>query len=151
MPQYLAIAESVYRKVKEVELFSDDTIENLNHLMIFIRKEISGTVFKLKYNYINFEEALIKPLNECQVKIDISLIPHPDMEDEYILWLAGFIEKITEGGPKPPPPIKKFIPEFMSFKSELDFLNIPKEKVLNQGEEITDYFNSDAFTKTLKK
>jgi len=35
MPQYLAIAESVYRKVKDVELFSDDTIENLNNLMIF--------------------------------------------------------------------------------------------------------------------
>ncbi len=46
MPQYLAIAESVYRKVKEVELFSDDTIENLNNLMIFIRKEITGSVFK---------------------------------------------------------------------------------------------------------
>jgi len=42
MPQYLAIAESVYRKVKEVELFSDDTIENLNNLMIFIRKERGG-------------------------------------------------------------------------------------------------------------
>ncbi|MCY3126045.1 hypothetical protein ECE26_15750, partial [Acinetobacter baumannii] len=43
-------------------------------------------------------------------------------EGEYILWLAGFIEKITEGGHKPPPPIKKFIPEYMSLKYELDFL-----------------------------
>ncbi|WP_042076449.1 hypothetical protein [Acinetobacter nosocomialis] len=151
MPQYLAIAESVYRKVKEVELFSDDTIENLNNLMIFIRKEITGSVFKLKYNYIDFEEALTKPLSECIVKIDVSLIPHHSMEDEYILWLAGFVEKITEGGPKAPPPIKKYIPEFISLESELDFLTVPKEKVLNKGEEITDYFNSEAFTKTVKK
>ncbi len=151
MPQYLAIAESVYRKVKDVELFSDDTIENLNNLMIFIRKEITGSVFKLKYNYIDFEEALTKPLSECKVKIDVSLIPHHSMEDEYILWLAGFIEKITEGGPRPPPPIKKYIPEFISLESELDFLSIPKEKVLNEGGEITEYFNSEAFTKTLKK
>ncbi|MDH2592505.1 hypothetical protein [Acinetobacter nosocomialis] len=151
MPQYLAIAESVYRKVKEVKLFSDDTIENLNNLMIFIRKEITGSVFKLKYNYIDFEEALTKPLSECKVKIDVSLIPHHSMEDEYILWLAGFVEKITEGGPKAPPPIKKYIPEFISLESELDFLTVPKEKVLNKGEEITDYFNSEAFTKTVKK
>ncbi|ELW81470.1 TPA: hypothetical protein PJH62_002427 [Acinetobacter nosocomialis] len=151
MPQYLAIAESVYRKVKEVELFSDDTIENLNNLMIFIRKEITGSIFKLKYNYIDFEEALTKPLSECKVKIDVSLIPHHSMEDEYILWLAGFVEKITEGGPKAPPPIKRYIPEFISLESELDFLTVPKEKVLNKGEEITDYFNSEAFTKTVKK
>ncbi|HIE0669496.1 hypothetical protein [Acinetobacter nosocomialis] len=151
MPQYLAIAESVYRKVKDVELFSDDTIENLNNLMIFIRKEITGSVFKLKYNYIDFEEALTKPLSECKVKIDVSLIPHHSMEDEYILWLAGFVEKITEGGPKPPPPIKKYIPEFISLESELDFLTVPKEKFLNEGEEITDYFNSEAFNKTVKK
>ncbi|AJB48793.1 hypothetical protein RR32_11960 [Acinetobacter nosocomialis] len=151
MPQYLAIAESVYRKVKEVKLFSDDTIENLNNLMIFIRKEITGSVFKLKYNYIDFEEALTKPLSECKVKIDVSLIPHHSMEEEYILWLAGFVEKITEGGPKAPPPIKKYIPEFISLESELDFLTVPKEKVLNKGEEITDYFNSEAFTKTVKK
>ncbi len=51
MPQYLMIAESVYRKVKDSELFTEDT-KNLNHLMTFIRKEIIGTVFKLKYNYM---------------------------------------------------------------------------------------------------
>jgi len=69
MPQYLMIAESVYRKVKENELFSDDTIENLNNLMTFIRKEIVGTVFKLKYNYIDFNEAFSKPLHECNFQM----------------------------------------------------------------------------------
>ncbi|AMX19800.1 hypothetical protein IEC338SC_2674 [Acinetobacter pittii] len=151
MPQYLEIAESVYRKVKENELFSDNSIENLNNLMTFIRKEIADSVFKLKYNFIDFEEAFTKPLSECKVKIDISLIPHFLQEDEYVLWLAGFIEKITEGGPKPPPPIKKFIPEFMNLKSELDFLPLSEEKVQNEGKEITDYFNSRLYKSTFKK
>ncbi|WP_224970627.1 hypothetical protein [Acinetobacter oleivorans] len=150
MPQYLMIAESVYRKVKENEFFSDDTIENLNNLMTFIRKEIVGTVFKLKYNYIDFNEAFTKPIHECKVKIDVSLVPHHDHENEYILSLAGFIEKITEGGPKAPPPIKNFIPEFISLRLEFESVALPDEKSKNQGEEITEYFNSQAFTKTLK-
>ena len=151
MPQYLEIAESVYRKVKENELFSDNSIENLNNLMTFIRKEIADSVFKLKYNFIDFEEAFTKPLSECKVKIDVSLIPHFLQEDEYVLWLAKKKKKITEGGPKPPPSIKKFIPEFMSLKSELDFVVIPDEKVENNGEEITDYFNSKLYKSTFKK
>ncbi|MDP7884919.1 hypothetical protein [Acinetobacter baumannii] len=151
MPQYLMIAEKVYKKIKEDDLFSDTPTEHLNNLIGVIRKEIKGTKFKLKYNFIDFDECLTKPLNECAVKIDISLMPSHKNKDEYILWLAGFIEKITEGGPKPPPPIKKFIPEYMSFKSELDFLPSNEEKIQTEGKEITDYFNSKLYKATFKK
>ncbi|RKL56601.1 hypothetical protein [Acinetobacter baumannii] len=151
MPQYLMIAEKVYKKIKEDDLFSDTPTEHLNNLIGVIRKEIKGTKFKLKYNFIDFDECLTKPLDECAVKIDISLMPSHKNKDEYILWLAGFIEKITEGGPKPPPPIKKFIPEYMSFKSELDFLPSNEEKIQTEGKEITDYFNSKLYKATFKK
>lgn len=151
MPQYLIFAENIYKKVKDEEVFSDDSIENMNTLMKYIRSEIEGTEFKLKYNFIDFVEQFSTPLEECKVKIDVSLIPPHNLKDEYILWLAGFIEKITEGGPKPPPPIKKFIPEFMSLKSELDFLPLSEEKVQNEGKEITDYFNSRLYKSTFKK
>ncbi|MDH2625402.1 hypothetical protein QDS06_14800 [Acinetobacter baumannii] len=151
MPQYLMFAENIYKKVKDEQVFSDDRIENMNTLMKYIRSEIEGTEFKLKYNFIDFMEQFSTPLDECKVKIDVSLIPHYNLKDEYILWLAGFIEKITEGGPKPPPPIKKFIPEFMSLKSELDFLPLNEEKVQNEGKEITDYFNSKLYKSTFKK
>ncbi|MEM9994711.1 MAG: hypothetical protein AAGE79_11345 [Acinetobacter pittii] len=151
MPQYLIFAENIYKKVKDEEVFSDDCIENMNTLMKYIRSEIEGTEFKLKYNFIDFIEQFSTPLEECKVKIDVSLIPPHNLKDEYILWLAGFIEKITEGGPKPPPPIKKFIPEFMSLKSELDFLPLSEEKVQNEGKEITDYFNSRLYKSTFKK
>ncbi|MFI7960754.1 hypothetical protein ACFMJB_17360 [Acinetobacter baumannii] len=151
MPQYLMIAEKVYKKIKEDDLFSNTPTEHLNNLIGVIRKEIKGTKFKLKYNFIDFDECLTKPLDECAVKIDISLMPSHKNKDEYILWLAGFIEKITEGGPKPPPPIKKFIPEYMSFKSELDFLPSNEEKIQTEGKEITDYFNSKLYKATFKK
>lgn len=151
MPQYLIFAENIYQKVKDEEVFSDDCIENMNTLMKYIRSEIEGTEFKLKYNFIDFIEQFSTPLEECKVKIDVSLIPPHNLKDEYILWLAGFIEKITEGGPKPPPPIKKFIPEFMNLKSELDFLPLSEEKVQNEGKEITDYFNSKLYKSTFKK
>ncbi|MBU0297853.1 hypothetical protein KN525_15165 [Acinetobacter baumannii] len=151
MPQYLMIAEKVYKKIKEDDLFSDTPTEHLNNLIGVIRKEIKGTKFKLKYNFIDFDECLTKPLDECAVKIDISLMPSHKNKDEYILWLAGLIEKITEGGPKPPPPIKKFIPEYMSLKFELDFLPLNEEKIQNEGKEITDYFNSKLYKATFKK
>lgn len=151
MPQYLMFAENIYNKIKDEELFSHDCIENMNLLMTCIRREIEGTKFKLKYNFIDFMEQFSTPLDECKVKIDVSLIPHYNLKDEYILWLAGFIEKITEVGPKPPPSIKKFIPEFMSLKSELDFLPLNEEKVQNEGKEITDYFISKLYKATFKK
>ncbi|MFG4615282.1 hypothetical protein ACF0AY_16225, partial [Acinetobacter baumannii] len=88
MPQYLMIAEKVYKKIKEDDLFSNTPTEHLNNLIGVIRKEIKGTKFKLKYNFIDFDECLTKPLDECAVKIDISLMPSHKNKDEYILWLA---------------------------------------------------------------
>ncbi|MDI9742350.1 hypothetical protein QM267_19205, partial [Acinetobacter baumannii] len=56
MPKYLAIAEKVYKEIKKDNLFTEDTIQFLNCLISLIRKAIKGTEFKLKYNFINFEE-----------------------------------------------------------------------------------------------
>ncbi|MFB1278656.1 hypothetical protein ACEW9Z_17985 [Acinetobacter baumannii] len=151
MPQYLMFAENIYNKIKDEELFSHDCIENMNLLMTCIRREIEGTEFKLKYNFIDFNEVLSKSKNDCKVKIDVSLIPSYNLREEYILWLAGFIQKITEGGPKPPPPIKEYIPEFINLESELDFLTLNLEKNQNNGEEIVNYFNSKHYKATFKK
>lgn len=42
--------------------------------MIELRQEIKGTKLKLLYNYIDFAEILIKPLQESKIKLDLSLI-----------------------------------------------------------------------------
>ncbi|EIB7025106.1 hypothetical protein RG591_002471, partial [Acinetobacter baumannii] len=75
MPQYLKIAEKIYQNVKEKKGFTDDPMEDLNNLMIELRQEIKGTKLKLLYNYIDFAEILIKPLQESKIKLDLSLIP----------------------------------------------------------------------------
>lgn len=38
MPKYLAIAEKVYKEIKKDNLFTEDTIQNLNCLISLIRK-----------------------------------------------------------------------------------------------------------------
>ncbi|NUG13488.1 hypothetical protein HUN13_18145, partial [Acinetobacter seifertii] len=55
MPQYLMIAEKVYKRFKDQDLFSNIPTEQLNNLIAVIRKEIKDTKFKLKYNFIDFE------------------------------------------------------------------------------------------------
>lgn len=67
MPQFLLIAERVYKKFEEQKLFSEDMIEHLNSLVSIIRLEIKDTSYKLKYNFIDFEECLNKPAKECTV------------------------------------------------------------------------------------
>lgn len=95
MPQYLKIAEKIYQNVKEKKGFTDDPMEDLNNLMIELRQEIKGTKLKLLYNYIDFAEILIKPLQESKIKLDLSLIPKSKNTQEFVLWLAGFIERMA--------------------------------------------------------
>ncbi len=153
MPQYLMIAEKVYKRFKDQDLFSNIPTEQLNNLIAVIRKEIKDTKFKLKYNFIDFEECLTKPLDQCAVKIDISLMPSYKNKDEYILWLAGFVERITTGEETRLPPISKFIPPDFKFNNEFD--NFKNSSVTAQtsddGELIINYFKSEAFIKMIKE
>lgn len=149
MPKYLAVAEKVYKNIKKDGLFTDDITQNLNCLISQIRKAIKGTEFKLKFNYIDFEENLTKPLSECKVKIDLSVMPKFTNEGEYLLWLAGLIERITEGGKPKLPPISHFLPS--GFKMSKDSFPVtvapPKEE---HADMIINYFKSEDFMKTNK-
>ncbi|GAM30677.1 hypothetical protein P23_1180 [Acinetobacter calcoaceticus] len=149
MPQYLIIAENVYKKIEDKNLFSENSAETLNHLVGVIRKEIKGTKFKLKYNFIDFDECLTKPLEECAIKLDMSLMPNHKNKDEYILWLAGFIERITTGGEGKLPPISQFIPP--DFKFNYEEPHKLSSSTGDDGEMIINYFKSDAFTKIIKE
>lgn len=137
MPQYLKIAEKIYQNVKEKKGFTDEPVEDLNNLMIELRREIKGTKLKLLYNYIDFAELLIKPLQESKIKLDLSLIPKSKNSQEFVLWLAGFIEQITTGGQEELSPIraKTTLPAYAYEKTYPS----PKKSV-NNGEEIIEYF-----------
>lgn len=149
MPKYLAIADKVYKKIKNDNLFSDDVIENLNCLVGLIRNAIKGTEFKLKYNFINFEDCLTKPIEQCSVRIDFSLMPKFDNEGEFILWLAGFIERITEGGKAKFPPISQLVPQGFSMGNEnIPVTTLPVKE--ENAEMIVNYFKSDDYIKNNK-
>lgn len=153
MPQFLRIAEKVYKELKQNKDFSNDPLENLNKFMIEIRKEIKGTKLKLLYNFIDFEECLNKPNAECKVQLDISLIPTIKNEGEFILWLAGFIQRITTDGQKKLPPIRKEIPpEFKYTTPRESKKDIPaKPEYSKSGELINSYFKSEEFMETFNK
>lgn len=138
MPQYLRIAERIYKKVSEKRPFTGDMLEDLNLLMIELREEVKGTELKLIFKYIDFQELSVNPVKNTQIKIDLSLIPKISNREEFILWLAGFIEKITIGGKKKYPPIdlKK------EFKSACSDIKKRTEIENKNALEIMSYFET---------
>ncbi len=44
---------------------------------------------------MNFEGAVVSVQIELLIRVDISLIPKHKNEDDFILWLADFIDRIT--------------------------------------------------------
>ena len=148
MPQYLKIAENIYRKFQENDQFMIDKQECLNLVIKQIRKELIDTDLKLIYNYIEFVEGFKEPAKDGRISLDISLIPSYKHKDEFVLWLAGFIEKITEGGVKRLPPLHKDIPPEFTFQSDPNIiLDIRNE---HSGERIVSYFRSDDFAEEVK-
>ncbi len=120
--------------------FVDDPMEDLNNLMIELRHEIKGTKLKLLYNYIDFAELLIKPLQESKIKLDLSIIPKSKNTQEFVLWLAGFIERITTGGQEKLPPIRDKV-ALPAYAYEETYAG--KETPVNNGEEIIEYFKKN--------
>lgn len=105
MPQYLKLAEKIYSNLKISKGFSDDPVEDLNNLMIELRHIVKDTNFKMLHHYIDFEELLMNSQN-VSINIDISILPKSKNKDEYILWLASFVEKVTIPTKKIKQPIK---------------------------------------------
>lgn len=70
-----------------------------------------------------------------------------------ILWLAGFIERMTTGGETHLPPISKFIPPDFKFNCEFDNAKTPAKSTHpdDEGELIINYFKSEAFMKIINE
>lgn len=148
MPQYLRISENIYRKFKENDRFTDNKQDCLNLIIKQIRKELVDTDLKLIYNYIDFVEGFEEPVKDRRMTLDISLIPSYKHKDEFVLWLAGFIERITEGGVKRLVPLHADIPPEFTFQSDPNVvLDIRNQ---HSGERIISYFRSDDFADEIK-
>ncbi|MFN3898514.1 MAG: hypothetical protein ACK4PM_14420 [Acinetobacter junii] len=152
MSQFLHIAEKIYNDLNKNMIFTNDPLENLNNLILIIRQELKPTKLKLMYNLIDFEECLSKPNSECKVKIDISLIPKLKNKDEFLLWLASFIEHLTTDSTKKIPPIRKFIPPEFKYNTPKELNNNPPiiQEFSKNGDLINSYFKSEEFIKIIK-
>lgn len=105
MPKYLLLAEKISKNIKQDS--SNNYLENLNNLIIEIKKAITGTELKFLYNFLDFSGSLLNLQDEVLLKFDSSLIPSYKNEEDFILWLADFIDRITIDTSKGDYPIKK--------------------------------------------
>jgi len=144
MPHYLKMAERIYANVSRKKGFSNNVLEDLNNLMIELRAETKGTDLKLICKYIDFNELSVNPIHESMIKIDLSIIPQSRNSQEFILWLAGFIEKITLSEKKKFPPLKENLSSTLQVDNNdnLSFELIEAQNKINYAEEIVNYFKN---------
>ncbi|EKU55863.1 MULTISPECIES: hypothetical protein [Acinetobacter] len=136
MHQYLKIAEQIYDQVQTKYEFTDDHVEDLNNLMIELRNAAKDSDFKMLYNYINFEDLLMKS-KALSIDLDVSILPKSKNKGEYILWLSGFVEKLIVSTKKTETKLKNKV--VMPNYYYDDSGNIVS-KTKNSGEEIISYF-----------
>ena len=136
MHQYLKIAEQIYDQVQTKYGFTDDHVEDLNNLMIELRNAAKDSDFKMLYNYINFEDLLMKS-KALSIDLDVSILPKSKNKGEYILWLSGFVEKLIVSTKKSETKLKNKV--VMPNYYYDDSGNIVS-KTKNSGEEIISYF-----------
>lgn len=117
MPKYLLLAEKISKNIKQDS--SNNYLKNLNNLIIEIKKAITGTELKFLYNFLDFGGSLLNLPDELPIKFDSSLIPSYKNEEDFILWLADFIDRITIDTSKGDYLIKKNLASLSSIAEKL--------------------------------
>ncbi|WP_336916497.1 hypothetical protein [Acinetobacter modestus] len=146
MEIFIVKAERIYKSFYDRNKFSSDSTVWLNLLLKEIKKEIADTDLEIKFKNIYFKQGFKSDFNEGFLHLDISLIPSYENKFEFILWLAGFIERITTGGKRNPPSIRINIPtEYTyvnSFSTNSRKENDRKREKLMNGFKTEDFFGN---------
>jgi hypothetical protein len=143
MPQYLRLADNIYKRFLKENKFNNPLQDYLNLIVKQLRKDLKDTDLRLKYNFIDFLEGFQANQSKGHLFVDVSLVPNYKEKDEFLLWLAGFIEKITDGGVKRLPPIIEDIPPDFSFEKDIN--KLLKNKSEDLAKTIDSYFKSEEF------
>lgn len=131
MKECIQIAETVYDRVYKKNGFQGDSYNDIDILLIEIKKEIKDSGIGFKYNFNNFDE-LCKEINKNKGKmIDMSLMPNRNVKDEFVLWLATVFATITDK-------VIVEIPKVSPLSPKLE----------NNGEAISAYLRSKEFNQT---
>ncbi|EXR34096.1 MULTISPECIES: hypothetical protein [Acinetobacter] len=118
MPKYLLLAEKISKNIKKEH--SNNHLKNLHSLIMEIKKAINGTELKFLYNFFDFGGTFLNLQDELPFKLDISLIPIYKSEEDFIFWLADFIDRITIDTSKGDYSIKKKLAILHSIVEKID-------------------------------
>lgn len=133
MSQYIVLAEKIFNNIKENLEMSNKPLKILTLIIRDIRAEAEKSSLKINTKVY---AAIDHP--ERNKIVDLSLMPRIDNEDEFLLWLAGFIEKITIDDLKEKlPPLSTLIKKFP--KSSFDKIFLPNGE--DAEREIKKYFD----------
>lgn len=140
MPQYLALAESVLERIKrdDLQINKMDRYDFLNLIISNVGELTQSTHLKMNQKIcnaiFNFESKVI----------DLSLLPNNlEYEDEFLLWLAGFIEQITiDENRVDLPPLKTLIKDRDKNKVSKEVKELFTDN-LKSAEEINQYFRQN--------
>ncbi|MCH7294105.1 hypothetical protein [Acinetobacter higginsii] len=145
MPQYLRIADNIYKRFEGDNKFSAPLQDCLNQVINQLREELKDTDLKLMYTHINFVKGFQKEPPNGHLNVFMSLVPNPENKDQFVLWLSNLIEKITEGGVKKLPPKIVNIPPDVNFDSDILKILSNTSKAKKSTEKIKAYFNSQEY------
>ncbi|MFT0696480.1 hypothetical protein ACDX34_20525, partial [Acinetobacter bereziniae] len=93
MPQYLALAEKVIKDIKEEVGIERDPKGLFTLIILKVREYTHSSNLKVDHEIcatIFDDENKIEGIK----RLDLTLIPRISNEDEFLLWLAGFIQLI---------------------------------------------------------
>ncbi|MBV5278697.1 MULTISPECIES: hypothetical protein [Acinetobacter] len=94
MPQYLALAEKVIKDIKDEVGIERDQKGLFTLIILKVREYTHSSNLKVDHEIcatIFDDENKIEGIK----RLDLTLIPRISNEDEFLLWLAGFIQHIT--------------------------------------------------------
>lgn len=90
----MKIAELVYEKINS-EKYPLEKVSNYYYLFNQIKQQVNFFKIKILIDCDEFVELFTNGSKNSEIKVDISLIPNYMKKDEFILWLAYLVEKIT--------------------------------------------------------
>lgn len=96
MDESLRIAEEIYCKVRDEQGFSSDYFEDLNNLIFQIKEALRDTKLKLKYEFKDLDDLIDQVSEGSGKRVDLSLMPDRNTNQEFILWFARVIDAITD-------------------------------------------------------
>ncbi|MGG2096162.1 hypothetical protein ABFY41_11390 [Acinetobacter haemolyticus] len=133
MKSYIGNAERIYKSLYNSSIKKLNKGEFINLLIVEISKEMLSNKKEVKIKSICFRQGFKNEPIGFWTDFDISLIPNYESKYEFILWLAGFIDKIFIGNKRIPPAILRDIP------CEYTYKEIIKHQKMNKNNNIYAY------------